>query len=69
MSTVREIKTAIAGLSPEQRAELQDWLLRQAAPSNGGAARLPNQAARRRRILGNKVLPNAVLEARDASER
>ena len=67
MSAVNEIKTAIGTLSSQERAELERWLREQAAqPSSPSGIRLPDQAARRRRILGDKVLPNLVLEARHA---
>jgi len=65
MSTLREIKAAIAALPTEERGELQDWLRTQAErPST--QPKLPDQSARRRRILGTKVLPNTVLEVRHA---
>lgn len=66
MSTVLEIKTAIETLTPEQRAELEQLLgenLNRPAPTTA----LPDQAARRRRILGDKVLPNYVLLAREGA--
>jgi hypothetical protein len=66
MSTVQEIKAAIAALSPAERAELDRALHK---PGRAGKRlKLPVQAARRRRIFGNRVLPNLVLEARE-SER
>jgi len=66
VSTVQEIKAAIAALSPAERAELDRALHK---PSRvGKRLKLPDQAARRRRIFGNRVLPNLVLEARE-SER
>jgi hypothetical protein len=69
MSTVAEIKAAIAALSPAKRAELQDWLLAQAERPAPTRTKVPDQSARRRRILGTKVLPNIVVEARHADER
>lgn len=68
MSTVKEIKTAIDALAPEQRAELER-ILHDETGRTRTTPQLPDQAARRRRILGDKVLPNLVLEARHAGER
>ena len=65
MSTLQEIKAAIDSLSPADRAELER-MLRQPAGALPPTAKLPDQAARRRRILGDKVLPNLVIEARQA---
>ncbi|MBI5774043.1 MAG: hypothetical protein HZA89_09915 [Verrucomicrobia bacterium] len=62
MSTVTEIKAAIETLSPAERAELERLLRPPAAPS--GKAALPDYAERRRRIFGDRVLPNLVIEAR-----
>ncbi|MBM3891636.1 MAG: hypothetical protein FJ388_21190 [Verrucomicrobia bacterium] len=62
MSTVQEIKTAIEALTPQERAELERMLHQPAAEPP--TVRLPDYAARRRRILGEKVLPNLVIEAR-----
>jgi len=68
MSTVSEIKAAIESLSPEERAELER-LLRGDISKSSARPPLPDQAARRRRILGDKVLPNLVLEARHSEPR
>jgi hypothetical protein len=68
MSTVNELKAAIRALSPEERAELERWLQVRTAPAPD-AVRLPDQAARRRRILGDKILPNLVLEERHSEPR
>ena len=65
MSTVKEIKAAIEALAPEERAELER-LLREPATQPTSPLTLPDQAARRRRIFGNKVLPNLVIEARES---
>ena len=62
MSTVQEIKTAIESLSPAAREELERLLRPPAAPA--GNAPLPDYAERRRRIFGDRVLPNLVIEAR-----
>lgn len=66
MSTVLEIKTAIETLTPGQRAELEQ-LLRESSDRPSAPPPLPDQAARRRRILGDKVLPNYVLLAREGA--
>ena len=68
MSTLDEIKAAIQSLSPEERAELKR-LLREQGGKASEIHRVPDQAARRRRILGDKVLPNLILEARDSEPR
>jgi hypothetical protein len=68
MSTVDEIKAAIESFPPEERAELER-LLREGIPKSSARAQLPDQAARRRRILGDKVLPNLVLEERHSNPR
>jgi hypothetical protein len=66
MRTVLEIKTAIETLTPEQRTELEQ-LLRESSDLPPTPSSLPDQAARRRRILGDKVLPNYVLLAREGA--
>jgi len=66
MSTVQEIKQAIESLSPNERVQLERLLVESVSPATRSAA-LPDQAARRHAILGHKVLPNLVLEARDAA--
>ena len=74
MSRVEEIETALRELPPQERCEVARWLLEEmktAAPitavatSNGGnSPPLPDYSARRRRIFGDKVLPNMVLASR-----
>ena len=66
MSTVQEIKAAIEALTPTQRAELERSLYAPADPVAESSVVLPDYAARRRRIFGDRVLPNMVLEAREA---
>ena len=81
MKTVSEIETALRELPTQERWEVARWLLEdlhdvasasalsQAPSSNGGPIPpLPDYSARRRRIFGNKVLPNMVLLDR-AEER
>ena len=65
MSTVTEIKRAIETLTPEERTELER-LLRESPPPAAPSRPLPDQSARRRRIFGDKVLPNLILESREA---
>lgn len=65
MSTVKEIKQAIEALTPAERAELEH-LLRESPQPARPSRKLPDQSARRRRIFGNKVLPNLILESREA---
>jgi hypothetical protein len=64
MSTVKEIKAAIAALSAPERAKLDAWMLARAEGKPGRVA-LPDQAARRRSIYGKTVLPNMVLLERE----
>jgi hypothetical protein len=65
MSTIQEIKAAIETLSPAERAELERLLHQPTEPVGEKRLPLPDYAARRRRIFGNRILPNAVLEARE----
>jgi hypothetical protein len=64
MSTVKEIKAAIAALPTAERAQLESWMHIQADQDPGRVA-LPDQAARRRNIYGQAVLPNTVLLERE----
>jgi hypothetical protein len=77
MSTVLEIETALRQLPRQERWEIARWLLEdlqenalgeaqtEVSPKNGGyTPPLPDYSARRRRIFGDKVLPNMVLTAR-----
>ncbi len=64
MSTLEEIKAAIEALTPAEREELE-CSLRQSSSAKEETLPLPDQGARRRRIFGDRVLPNLVLEARE----
>ena len=73
MSNVQEIEAALRQLPAQERREVARWLLDEleegtdstATGQNGRCApALPDYAARRRRIFGNKVLPNMVLVSR-----
>jgi hypothetical protein len=64
MSTIQEIKAAIEALSPAQRAELERLLQQPAKLLAEKVVPQPDCAARRRRIFGNRVHPNPVLEVR-----
>jgi len=79
MSRVQEIESALRELPPQEQWEVARWLLDELHEPAGGKAdvfasngghtpQLPDYAARRRRIFGDKVLPNMVLVAR-AEER
>ncbi|MGP8235274.1 MAG: hypothetical protein ACLQVW_07685 [Limisphaerales bacterium] len=81
MNSVLEIEQALRQLPPHERLEIARWLLEdlqegslshaegKGSGENGGQIPpLPDYSARRRRIFGNKVLPNMVLAAR-AEER
>jgi hypothetical protein len=69
MSTVAEIESALKNLPVQQAQEIARWLdnyLKQ-LPSirnetvSPVSAKIPDYAARRRQIFGEKVLPNMVL--------
>ena len=75
MSKVHEIETALQQLAPQEQWEVARWLLdnldKQAGErpdaqvsTGAGVASLPDYGGRRRRIFGDKVLPNMVLVAR-----
>ena len=77
MNSVLDVEKALRQLPPEDRWEVARWLLddlqehtasHAAAGSSNEAAKtpppLPDYSARRRRIFGDKVLPNMVLAAR-----
>ena len=69
MSSGSEIEQAIRQLPPQERLEIARWLLGDLQENAGGgsdnpAPALPDYSARRRRIFGEKVLPNMVLAAR-----
>ena len=66
MSTVDKLRTEIESLSPAERAELER-LLREPRVETPKTIALPNQAERRKRIFGEKVLPNFVLLAREGA--
>lgn len=73
MSTITEIETALKELPLEEAQRLVQWLqkyLDQQTATNTSrtsqtSIRLPDYAARRRMILGDKVLPNMVLLGRE----
>jgi hypothetical protein len=77
MSSVSDIEKALRELPPQERWEAVRWLLEdlqedalayaegERSGDNGGpTAPLPDYSARRRRIFGNKVVPNMVILAR-----
>ena len=73
VSKVLEIESALRQLPAQDQWEVARWLLdaleertgTAAKGQNGGSvAALPDHAARRRRIFGDKVLPNMVLASR-----
>ena len=73
MSTVTEIETALKELPLQEAQKLAQWLQKyldqqtaaDTAPASQGKVRLPDYAARRRMILGDKVLPNMVMLGRE----
>ena len=73
MSTVTEIETALKELPLQEAQKLAQWLQRyldqqtaaDTAQASQGSGRLPDYAARRRAILGDKVLPNMVMLRRE----
>ena len=67
-----EILEQVRALPPRERRklfahihELETALEVEPAAKRGGPVRWPDAAARRRRILGDKVLPNLILLARE----
>jgi hypothetical protein len=69
MITAQEIKSAIDTLSSSERLKLDSLLRESNVQEFSHGVQLPDQAARRRRILGDKVLPNMVLQEREAAPR
>jgi hypothetical protein len=73
VSNVQEIEAALRQLPAQDQWEVARWLLEELEQGTGSetneqdvlhAPALPDYAARRRRIFGDKVLPNMVLVAR-----
>ena len=74
MNGVAEIESALRQLTRQDKWQIARWLLDELdengqGQSDGRAPAAPSQppdyAARRRRIFGEKVLPNMVLAARE----
>ena len=73
MSTIAEIETALKKLPTPEAQEVARWLekhLQQQIGSNTSnptkpTVIVPDYAARRRKILGDKVLPNMVVTGRE----
>jgi hypothetical protein len=78
VSSVLEIEMALRQLPPQERREIARWILeelkdgplsqtkKKGSGDNGGPdLPLPDYSARRRRIFGDKVLPNMVLLSRE----
>jgi hypothetical protein len=73
MSTVAEIETALKELPLQEAQKVAQWLQRYVdqqgragdPPARQTPGNAPDYAARRRRILGDKILPNMVLLGRD----
>jgi hypothetical protein len=76
MDDVQEIQKVLKHLPSEAKWKIAQWLLnelhysstmristRSGAPSK--TEELPNYAERRKRIFGDTIVPNAVLEARE----
>jgi len=73
MGKVLEIEAALRQLPAQEQWEVARWLLDELEERNGNEANghngnsvpaLPDYAARRRRIFGDKVLPNMVMVSR-----
>jgi hypothetical protein len=74
MNNIGEIEAVLHRLSQQEKWNIARWLLEdllEAGPSQDEAGSngsqtppLPDYAGRRRRIFGDKVLPNMVLAAR-----
>ena len=73
MSTVTEIRDALKQLPVQEAQNIAQWLQKyleqegdtKTTPASLTRLRLPDYAARRRMILGDKVLPNMVLLGRE----
>ena len=73
MSTVAEIETALKGLPLPEAQKVAQWLQRYVdqqgravdTPARRAPGKVPDYATRRRRILGDKILPNMVLLGRE----
>jgi hypothetical protein len=77
MNSVLDVEKALRQLPPEDRWEVARWLLddlqehtvshaiaKSSDETTQSPPPLPDYSARRRRIFGDKVLPNMVLAAR-----
>jgi serine/threonine protein kinase HipA of HipAB toxin-antitoxin module len=73
MSTVAEIEAALKRLPAQEAQNIAQWLQKylehqgdtKTPSASQTRLRLPDYAARRRTILGDKVLPNMVLLGRE----
>jgi hypothetical protein len=73
MSTVTEIRDALKQLPVQEAQDIAQWLRKylehqdntKTPSASQTPLRLPDYAARRRMILGDKVLPNMVLLGRE----
>jgi hypothetical protein len=73
MSTVTEIRDALKQLPMQEAQDIARWLRKylehqgdtKTPSASQTPLRLPDYAARRRMILGDKVLPNMVLLGRE----
>lgn len=68
MSTVTEIESALKELPLHEAQTVSQWLqgyLQQQSHVCTPQAALPDYAARRRQVMGDKVLPNMVLLDRE----
>lgn len=73
MSTITEIETALKELPLEEAQNIAQWLQKhlehqgdtKSPSASQTRLRLPDYAARRRMIFGDKVLPNMVLLGRE----
>jgi hypothetical protein len=71
MEDVQDVRRALANLAPDEKWQIAEWLLedlRQDRLSETGCKdfqkHLPDYAARRQQIFGDRVLPNMVLLGR-----
>ena len=73
MSTVAEIEAALKQLPVQEAKNIAQWLQQhlerqgeaKTPPASPTRLRIPDYAARRRMIFGDKVLPNMVLLGRE----
>jgi hypothetical protein len=71
MNDLQDVRRALANLAPDEKWQIAEWLfenLQQGCLSESGCKEvpkhLPDYAARRQQIFGDRTLPNMVLLGR-----